>query len=132
MNPAIGINVPGLTLMLVISGAKFKMFYFFPILQTDQTTQQRANRRVERLDAVGYSHLSHIWSQRCESPAHAFRVICFEACTLILDLQAYFISLSLSVHSSVHACAGAGGSVPFSNWLWTLFVFLAQRRLWLV
>ena len=38
----------------------------------------------------------------------------------------------LAVHSSVHACAGAGGGVPFPDWLWTLFLFLAQRRLWTV
>ena len=36
----------------------------------------------------------------------------------------------LSVHSGVHACAGAGGCILVSNGLWTLFLFLAQRRLW--
>lgn len=36
------------------------------------------------------------------------------------------------VHSSIHARAGPGGSVPFSDWLRTFFLFLAQRRLRLV
>lgn len=36
------------------------------------------------------------------------------------------------VHSGIHACAGPGGSVPFSDRLRTFFLFLAQRRLRLV
>lgn len=51
-------------------------------------------------------------------------------CMLMSEEPDGFLFFCLSVHPSVHACAGVGGSVPISNWLWTLFVFLAQRRLW--
>lgn len=34
----------------------------WPLFHTDQTTQPRTNRWVERLDAASHPHLSHIWS----------------------------------------------------------------------
>lgn len=57
-------------------------------------------------------------------------VTSLEAPHIDVDLKAYMNFLCLPVHSGVHACAGASGSIPFPDWIWTLLLFLAQRRLW--
>ena len=41
----------------------------------------------------------------------------------------FIVPVCFPVHSSVHARARAGGSVPVSDGLWTLLLFLAERRL---